>query len=162
MVLLRGMHSHHSRCSGEAATSPAPCTWPIAIDLFRVQHPVAPGTFFAPAPCRQGCGVIAKQTKGGQGHRTTETRRHGQHECYRARSAIRRDTVNDMHLSDAAIGDHLDSKITRREILKRGSAVAAAALAAPLLTTGRAAAATARSSSRSTVTITEWGFGTDN
>ena len=48
--------------------------------------------------------------------------------------------MNDMHLSDAAIGDHLDNKMTRREILKRGSAVAAAALAAPLLTPGRAAA----------------------
>ena len=70
--------------------------------------------------------------------------------------------MNDMHLSNVASDDQLDNKMTRREILKRGSAVAATALAAPLLTTGRAAASTARSSSRSTVTITEWGFGTDN
>jgi multiple sugar transport system substrate-binding protein len=70
--------------------------------------------------------------------------------------------MNDMHLSNVASDDQFDNKITRREIFKRGSAVAAAALAAPLLTTGRAAASTARSSSRGTVTITEWGFGTDN
>jgi hypothetical protein len=96
------------------------------------------------------------------GPQTTETHRRGQHERYRAAGAISRCNMNDMHLSHVAIGDHLDHKISRREILKRGSAAAAAALAAPVLTTGRAAASTARSSSRSTVTITEWGFGTDN
>lgn len=54
------------------------------------------------------------------------------------------------------------SPLTRREILKRGGAMAAASLALPLVATGEAAASTGRAKPRGSVTMTEWGFGTDN
>ena len=70
--------------------------------------------------------------------------------------------MTNVHSSKAAEHGQRDNTLTRRDILKRGSAVAAVSLVAPLLTTGEALAAPPASRPRGSATITEWGFGTDN
>ncbi len=70
--------------------------------------------------------------------------------------------MSDPRLSEHAADGRGDTTLSRRDALRWGGAAAAATLAAPLLDTRRIFAATSAGPARGTVSITEWGFGTDN